>query len=85
MPDSTSLARLPLGIGAIPGEEFIMGLPVEDRAIVAAAMQDVRVHGNWVAHHLRGETRALKIGSAGDENLHSVDSTDREGAVSLSG
>lgn len=32
-----------------------MGLPLEDRAAVAAAMKDVRVHGNSVAHHLRGE------------------------------
>ena len=32
-----------------------MGLPLDDRAAVAAAMKDVRVHGNAVAHHLRGD------------------------------
>ena len=32
-----------------------MALPLEDRATVAAAMKDVRVNGNSVAHHLRGE------------------------------
>ena len=32
-----------------------MELPVNDRAAVAAAMKDVRDHGNSVAHHLRGE------------------------------
>ena len=32
-----------------------MELPLDDRAAVAAAMKDVQVHGNSVAHHLRGE------------------------------
>jgi phage-related protein len=36
-------------------KSFIMGLPLEDRSAVAAAMKDVRIHGNSVAHHLRGE------------------------------
>ncbi len=35
--------------------DFIMKLPLEDRAAVAAAMMDVRIHGNSAAHHLRGE------------------------------
>lgn len=32
-----------------------MGLPLEDRATIAAAMKDVRINGSSVAHHLRGE------------------------------
>jgi phage-related protein len=36
-------------------KSFIMRLPLEDRAAVAAAMKDVRTHGNSAAHHLRGE------------------------------
>ena len=32
-----------------------MRLPMDDRAAIAAAMKDVRNHGNSVAHHLRGE------------------------------
>jgi phage-related protein len=36
-------------------KSFIMGLALEDRAAVAAAMKDVRIHGNSVAHHLRGD------------------------------
>ncbi|MEA3511083.1 MAG: type II toxin-antitoxin system RelE/ParE family toxin [Actinomycetota bacterium] len=32
-----------------------MKLPLDERAAVVAAMKDVTIHGNSVAHHLRGE------------------------------
>jgi phage-related protein len=46
--------------GRSPVKDFIMGLPLDDRAAVAAAMKDVRIHGNLVAHHLRGDIYEVK-------------------------
>ncbi len=37
-----------------------MELPPDDRAAVVAAMKDVRIHGNSVARHLRGEIYEVK-------------------------
>ena len=44
----TASSRSPVG-------EFIMKLPLDDRAAVVAAMKDVKAQGNAAAHHLRGE------------------------------
>lgn len=40
-----------------------MKLPLDDRAAVTAAMKDVRIHGNTVAHHLRGDIYEVKARS----------------------
>jgi len=40
-----------------------MGLPPDDRAAVVAAMKDVRIHGNAVPHHLRGEIYEVRTRS----------------------
>ncbi len=42
--------------GRRPVKEFIVGLPIDDQAAIAAAMKDVPVFGNASAHHLRGDT-----------------------------
>ncbi|MCL1593642.1 MAG: type II toxin-antitoxin system RelE/ParE family toxin [Actinomycetia bacterium] len=37
-----------------------MGLRSDDRAAIVAAMKDVRLHGNMVAHHLRDSIYEVK-------------------------
>ena len=41
--------------GRSPLKDVIVALPLDERA-AAAAMKDVSIHGNSVAHHLRGDT-----------------------------
>ena len=41
--------------GRRPVRDFIAALPNDDRAVIAAAMKDVRAHGTQAARHLRGE------------------------------
>ncbi len=41
--------------GHSPVRDFILALPVTERVVVTAAMKDVALHGNSVAHHLRGD------------------------------
>ena len=37
-----------------------MGLRSDDRVAIVAAMKDVRLHGNMVAHHLRNSIYEVK-------------------------
>lgn len=46
--------------GRSPVNEFITALPIDDRVSIAAAMKDVLIHGNAVAHHLRGDIYEVK-------------------------
>lgn len=41
-----------------------MDLPLDERAVVAAAMKDIRIHGNQVVHHLRGDIYEVRARTA---------------------
>lgn len=41
--------------GGRPVRDFISALSKDDRAVIAAAMKDVRAHGTQAARHLSGE------------------------------
>jgi len=41
--------------GRSPVKDFILALPLAERAVIAAAMKDIALHGNSFAHDLRGD------------------------------
>ncbi len=50
--------------GGRPVKEFIAKLRIDDQAVIAAAMREIRVHGTERARHLRGDIYEVRAFAA---------------------
>jgi phage-related protein len=59
------------GSGRSPVEEFLGSIPLQDRAAIAAAMQEARLEGLRVARHIEGDLYELRaVGLRAHYRLH---------------